>query len=115
MPEEENGNENSLLTFVKGLLGFYGDGVDFLIGPLVISAEQYLKNAGVVKPVLPEDPSEEEQAAFDAEESLYNLAVAVRVKILHDGDPKGDLERSLVGIILQTKDYGIPGGEEEDG
>lgn len=112
MPES-NGN-GSLLDFVKGLLGFYGDGVDSIIDPLVTSAEQYIKNAGVVKPEEPEEPTEEEQAAYDAEISLYNMAVAIRVKLLHDGDPKGDLERSLTGIILQVKDYNSPGGEEEN-
>lgn len=136
MPEEETSHEetsheeiNYLLEFVKNLLGFYGTGADNVLGPLVLSAEQYLKNAGVklpiapVKPVEPEDPSPEEEAeyesalalyqsefaAYEKEAALYNVAVATRVKILHDGDSKGDLERALTSIILQIKDYA--GGE----
>ena len=72
-----------------------------------------------IEPEEPEEPTPEETEAYEAalaiynayqqELSLYNLAVAVRVKILHDGDPKGDLERTLTGIILQIKDYA--GGE----
>ena len=122
---------DTLLTFVKNLLGFYGDEQDTLLTPLILSAEKYLETAGVkappVAPVAPEEPDEEAtteeqeayetalaiynvaKAEYDKEVSPYNLAVAVRVKILHDGDPKGDLERTLTGLILQLKDYA--GGE----
>ena len=122
---------DALLAFVKNLLGFYGDGQDTLLTPLILSAERYLKNAGVKAPpdapVAPEEPGEEAtpeeteayetalaiytlaKAEYDKEVSPYNLAVAVRVKIIHDGDPKGDFERTLTGIILQIKDYA--GGE----
>lgn len=123
---------DALLAFVKNLLGFYGDEQDNLLTPLILSAEKYLETAGVkappVAPVEPIEPDEEEatteeqkayetalaiynvaKAEYDKEVSPYNLAVAVRVKILHDGDPKGDLERTLTGLILQLKDYA--GGE----
>lgn len=131
MPEENGTPEavNPLLEFVKNLLGFYGTGGDSVLGPLVLSAEQTLKNAGAkipvapVEPDEPEDPSPEEQAEYEAalalyqsefaayekEAALYNVAVATQVKILHDGDPKGQLERTLTSIILQIKDYA--GGE----
>jgi hypothetical protein len=118
-----------LLEFTKNLLGFYGVEADIVLGPLVLAAEQYLKNAGVkvpvapVAPVEPGEPSPEEEAEYEAalalyqselaayerETALYNVAVATRVKILHDGDLKGDLERTLTSIILQIKDYA--GGE----
>lgn len=126
MPEEVNGNGtpeapeevNPLLGFTKNLLGFYGTGADNVLGPLVLSAEQTLKNAGVKMPVAPDGPADpdnptpEEQAAladYEKEAALYNVAVATQVKILHDGDPKGDMERALTSIILQIKDYA--GGE----
>lgn len=50
-----------------------------------------------------------EEAVYDREYALYKIAIATRVKILHDGDPKGDMERTLTSIILQIKDYA--GGE----
>lgn len=209
MPEEVNGNGtpeapeevNPLLEFTKNLLGFYGTGADNVLGPLVLSAEQYLKNAGVKLPVLPDDlphaaavigedgaitvtadepgaagdrysikvvvgdelkaeiedgaitvtleaegstiedvvaaineidgvsaegegtgtiteaigpvqftgGATPEEAVYQKEYALYKIAVAARVKILHDGDPKGDMERTLTSIILQIKDYA--GGE----
>lgn len=96
-----------LLTFVKDLLGFAGSGGDSLISPLITSAEHYLQTAGVAKPEVSEEPSTEELGY----EAQYNLAVAVRVKIIHDGDPKGDLERTLTGIILQIRRYGGGGNE----
>ena len=194
---------NPLLEFTKNLLGFYGTGADNVLGPLVLSAEQYLKNAGVKLPVLPDDlphaaaaigedgaitvtadepgaagdrysikvvvgdelkaeiedgaitvtlaaegnttadvavavdgldgvsaeasgegtdliteaigpvqftgGATPEEAVYQKEYALYKIAVAARVKILHDGDPKGDMERTLTSIILQIKDYA--GGE----
>lgn len=130
MSDDENGIEtpetpvipevpelDELLEFVKNLLGFYGAGGDSVLGPLILASKQYLRNAGVKVPVEPEvadpdNPTEEEQAAlaaYEKEAALYNVAIATRVKILHDGDPKGDLERVLTSIILQIKDYA--GGE----
>ena len=117
MPEEENGNGNgaeipeipevpegnTLLEFVKNLLGFYGTGGDSVLGPLVLAAQEYLKNAGVKEPGESDNPEESKETA------LYRVAVATRVKILHDGDMKGDLERTLTSIVLQIKDYA--GGE----
>ncbi len=124
--EIENGTEGGevtlpvdpLLEFVKNLLGFYGSGGDTVLAPLILSAEQTLKNAGVKLPVAPDDPVDPdeptpaEQAAlseYEKEAALYNVAIATQVKILHDGDPKGDMERTLTSIILQIKDYA--GGE----
>lgn len=127
--------ENTLLEYTKLLLGFYGAGGDTVLGPMVLSAEQHLKNAGVktltepvepIEPVEPEDPTPEEQEEYEQQMAdyeialaqykedeqlfaLYKIAVAARVSILHDGDPKGDKERTLTGIILQLKDYA--GGE----
>lgn len=192
---------NPLLEFTKNLLGFYGTGADNVLGPLILAAEQYLKNAGVKLPVLPDDlphaaavigedgaitvtadepgaagdkysikvvvgdelkaeiedgaitvtlaaegstiedivavideidgvsaegegtgliteaigpiqfsgGATPEEAAYEQEYALYKIAVAAKVKILHDGDPKGDMERALTSIILQIKDYA--GGE----
>ena len=93
-----------LLEFTKNLLGFYGTEADNVLGPLILAAEQYLKNTGIKPP-----GATPEEAAYEKEYALYKIAVATKVKILHDGDPKGDLERTLTSIILQIKDYA--GGE----
>ena len=45
------------------------------------------------------------------EYDLYKLAVCIYVSMNFYGDEKGGLERALVSIILQTKNYG--GGEIE--
>lgn len=45
------------------------------------------------------------------EYDLYKLAVCIYVSMNFYGDEKGGLERALVSIILQTKNYG--GGEVE--
>ncbi len=118
MPENElpNGNGETpeipeipevdpLLEFVKSLLGFYGTGGDPVLGYLILAAQEYLKNAGVKEPEEPDEPTD----ASQKETALYRIAVATKVKILHDGDLKGDLERTLTSIILQIKDYA--GGE----
>lgn len=89
----------TLMEFVKGLLGFYGSGGDTVLAPLILAAQQTLKNGGVKEP-----DSEDEKVV-----SLYNTAVALQVKILSDGDEKGHWQRALTGIILQIKDYS--GGE----
>ncbi|WP_461369279.1 head-tail connector protein [Candidatus Darwinibacter acetoxidans] len=121
MPEEENGNGNgaeipeipevpegnTLLEFVKNLLGFYGTGGDSVLGPLLLAAEQYLLNAGVKLPEPPDEMADEPD--YEREYALYKTAIALKVKILHDGDLKGDLERALTSIVLQIKDYA--GGE----
>ena len=98
-----------LLGFIKNLLGFYGSEADDLLAPLVLSAEQYLLNAGVKIPTLPDGATLEQRATYERECALYKIAVATQVKILHDGDIKGDLGRTLAGIIIQLKDYA--GGE----
>ena len=89
-----------LLEFTKELLGFYGTESDSVLSLLVLASEQYLKNAGVKTPL----------TSGDEEYALYQVAVATKVKILHDGDPRGELEKVLTSIVLQIKDYG---GETE--
>ena len=84
----------SLFEFTKDMLGFYGAENNVVLSSLILAAEQYLNNAGVVAPAAPE------------KQALYQVAVATHAKIIHDGDPKGDLGRALTSIILQMKDYG---------
>lgn len=93
----------SLLTFVKDLLGFYGNDSDELLSTLIIGAERYIAGAGMRKPVLPTDPTPEQTAVYESATALYHMAVAVRVKTLHDGDPKGDMAAVLTGIIAQAR------------
>lgn len=93
----------TLLSFTKDILGFMQTEGDNVIPPLVLAAEQYLLGAGVVEPILPDNPTAEQTAVYEKEIALYNLAVAVRVKILHDGDPKGDMSAVLTGIVGQAR------------
>lgn len=83
-----------LLQFVKNLLGFCDDDVsDAVLTPLILSAEEFLQKAGLKKP----------KEQDDQKLSLYNTAVAIRVKILHDGDSKGNLSSVLTGIVAQAR------------
>lgn len=95
--------DEMLLIFTKDLLGFHGHGADRLLSALILSAEQYLQSAGVIKPVLPANPTPEQLFAHEKKIALYNLAVAVRVKALHDDDPKGNLSAVLTSMVAQMR------------
>jgi uncharacterized phage protein (predicted DNA packaging) len=97
----------TLLDKVKQHLRVDGSEADVLLASLVSAAKQYLLNAGVHEP---EAGGEEEPG--NGKLSLYELAVALYVSMIFDGDDKGKLDRAMTAIILQIKDYSGGGGEE---
>jgi uncharacterized phage protein (predicted DNA packaging) len=98
----------TLLDKVKQHLRVDGSEADVLLASLVSAAKQYLLNAGVHEPELSDDDEE----ANNGKLSLYELAVALYVSMIFDGDDKGKLDRAMTAIILQIKDYSGGGGEE---
>lgn len=84
--------DGALMQYVKELLGFYDEASDTLLTPLILSAENYVQGAGLKK------PEDDEQRL-----ALYKTAVATQVRILHDGDPKGDLAAVVAGIVAQAR------------
>jgi uncharacterized phage protein (predicted DNA packaging) len=87
------------LETVKHYLRIMGDEEDALLAPLILSAEQYLLNAGV--PELGED-------ATDGQRAQYEITVALYVNALYNGvDPKDTaLQAAMTANILQMKSYG---------
>ncbi|UNC91690.1 hypothetical protein [Candidatus Contubernalis alkaliaceticus] len=91
-----------LEEFVRELLGYSESGGGNTLALAILGAKQALKNAGV----------EQVGQTEENEMALYALAVAIKVKIFYDGDPTGDLARSVEGMVLQMRSDG-DGGEAE--
>lgn len=92
-----------LLLYVKALLGFFGHEVDAVLAPQILSAEQYLIGAGVRKPVLLANATFEQISTHERELAHYRTAVAMRVKVLFDGDAKGGKSALLVDTVAQMR------------
>ena len=73
-----------------------GDGDDLLLISLISAAKEYLKNAGVVEPPIPEE---------DGPLSLYELAIALYVNMIYNGGKETLLDQAMTAIILQIKTY----------
>ena len=91
--------ENRLLDLVSMYVRA-GSADNALLVPLISAAKQYLLNAGVAEPDVPEPEGEP-----SGELSLYELAVTLYVNMIYNGVSEKALDQAMTGIILQIKDY----------
>lgn len=72
---------------------------DDTLQPLILAAEAYLANAGVMP------PEEGEGDVWMKIRALYELAITLYVSLVYSGGGS-NLEPAMTAIILQIKNYG---------
>ncbi len=88
-----------------------GDGDDLLLISLISAAKEYLKNAGVVEPPIPDVPDDYgsgKEYVLPEEDGpllLYELAIALYVNMIYNGGKETLLDQAMTAIILQIKTY----------